>query len=99
MMDRFHLAKPTQNPLFIRIGSEVIARRPMSRHIEKHVRILRRRVFGSVRRRKTHHHHERLMVKVLFRLAQKTDGIIGDQIRVVICLVVVAVFDLKGDVG
>ena len=69
----------------------------MSRHIEKHVRVLRRRVFGAVWRRKTHHHHERLVVKVLFRLAQKTNRIVCDQIRIVVCLVVVAVFDLKGD--
>lgn len=48
MMDRFHLAEPAEDPLLIGIGSKVIAGRPVSRHVEEEVSILRSRVFRAV---------------------------------------------------
>ena len=95
MMDRLHFAQPTQNPLLVRIGGKIVAGRPVSRHVEKHVRILRSRVLGAVRRRETHHQMERLVVVVLLRLAKETNRIVRDQIRVIIRLVVGAMFNLS----
>lgn len=95
VVDRFHFAEPAQNPLLVRIGRKVVAGRPVSRHVEKHVRILRSRIFGTVRRRETHDHHKRLVVETLFRFPQETDGIVGDQIRIIIRLIVIAVFNLQ----
>jgi hypothetical protein len=95
MMDWLHFAQPTQNPLLVRIGGEIVAGRPVSRHVEKHVRILRSRVLGAVRRRETHHQMERLVVVVLLRLAEETNRIVRDQIRVIIRLVVGAVLNLS----
>lgn len=95
MMDWLHFAQPTQNPLLVRIGGEIVAGRPVSRHVEKHVRILRSRVLGTVRRRETHHQMERLVVVVLLRLAEETNRIVRDQIRVIIRLVVGAVLNLS----
>lgn len=95
MMNRFHFAQPTQNPLLVRIGRKIIARRPVSSHVEKHVRILRCRIFGTVRRRETHHQMKRLVIIVLFGFTQKTYGIVGDQVGIIVRLVVGAVFDLS----
>jgi hypothetical protein len=63
--------------------------------LQRLVRILRSRVLGAVRRRETHHQMERLVVVVLLRLAEETNRIVRDQIRVIIRLVVGAVFNLS----
>lgn len=35
LVDRFHFAQPAQDPLLVRIGGEVVRRRPVARYVEK----------------------------------------------------------------
>lgn len=97
MVNGFHFAQPAEDPLLVWVGREIVARRSVSSHVEKHVRILGSGILGTVRRRETHHQMERLMVVVLFRLTQETNGIVGDQVGIIIRLVVGAVFDLSAN--
>ena len=84
VMNGLHLIDPAQDPLLIGIGREIVGRRAMARYVEEHVRVLRRRVFGTVRRRVAHDQQEGLVVVLIVRLVQEAQRVVGDEIRVVV---------------
>lgn len=52
--------------------------------VEEHVLVLRRRVLGPVRRGEAEHQGQRLAGEVLLGLSQEGDGVVGDQVWVVV---------------
>jgi hypothetical protein len=52
--------------------------------VEEEVGILGSRVFRAVGRRERHRQHDRFVGAVLLRLPQKGDGVVGDQVGVVV---------------
>lgn len=85
---------PAQDPLLVGIGSKVVRRSAVTRHVEEEVRVLRRRVFGSVRCRVAHDQQEGLILEMLPGFVQEPDRVVGDQIRIVVGVVVEPVLDL-----
>jgi hypothetical protein len=94
LVDRLHLLRHLENPLFVRVGGVVVGRGVVRGDVEEEVGILGSRVFRPVGRRERHRQHDRFVGAVLLRLPQKGDGVVGDQVGVVVLVIIEAVLDL-----
>ena len=84
-----HLLSVTEDPLLVRVGSEVVGRSVVARHVVEQVLVLRGGVLGPVGGREPKDGHEggRAVLHVL----DEVQGPVGDQVREVVALVVVLV--------
>ena len=80
--------------MLVGVGSKVVRGSAVARHVEEEVRVLRRRVFGPVRRRVAHDQEEGLLLVVLPGLVEEPDRVVRYQVRIVVGVVVEPVLHL-----
>ena len=81
-MDRQHLLSVTEDPLLVRVGSEVVGRSVVGRHVVEQILVLRSRVLGAVRSGETKDCHEGS--RPVLHVLDKIQSPVGDQIRQVV---------------